>query len=175
MNIFHREMTDVQREQTLCSLMSQHKTQLMRMAYMYLGDFSLAEEAVQDTFLKAYTHLNRFRGDASQGTWLMRIAINTCKDMRRTAWFRNRKNTITFDALPEPGKADTYTDDTVLQAVMPLSDKDKQVILLRYYQDMTIPQVAQVLCISVASATSRLNRAKAHLRTLLKGWYFDEE
>lgn len=175
MSIFHREMTDAQREQELIQLMAQYKTQLMRMAYMYLGDLPLAEEAVQDTFMKAYTHLDRFRGDSSRETWLMRIAINTCKDLRRTGWFRHRKNTTTLDTVPEQGEEDAYPDDTVLQAVMALPDKDKQVILLRYYQDMTVPEVAQALSISVSSAASRLNRAKAHLRSLLKGWCFNEE
>lgn len=175
MSIFRREMPDAQREQELMLLMAQHKTRLMRMAYMYLGDLALAEEAVQDTFVKAYAHLDRFRGDAGKGTWLVRICINTCKDMRRTAWFRNRKNTAPLDVLPEWGENDTYSDDTVLQAVMALSDRDKQVILLRYYQEMTVPEVAQVLSISVSGAASRLNRAKGHLRNMLKGWYFDEE
>lgn len=175
MSIFRRELTEAQRERELTSLMTQHKTQLMRMAYMYLGDMALAEEAVQDTFLKAYAHLDRFRGEASQKTWLIRIAINTCKDMRRTAWFRSRRNTIAFDALPERGENDAYSDDTVLRAVMALSDKDKQVILLRYYQDMTVPEVAHALSISVSGAASRLSRAKEHLRNMLKGWYFDDE
>lgn len=175
MSIFYQETSDVLKEQELIQLMAQHKTQLMRMAYMYLDDLSLAEEAVQDTFLKAYTHLDRFRGDSSKATWLTKIAINTCKDIRRAAWFRHRKNTVSMDAIPECGKADAYTDDTVLSAVMALPDKDKQVILLRYYQEMTVPEVAQVLSISVAGATSRLNRAKNRLRTMLKGWYFDEE
>ena len=175
MSILHRDMTDAQREQELISLMAQHKTQLMRMAYLYLGDLFLAEEAVQDTFIKAYAHLERFRGESSAETWLMRIAINTCKDLRRTAWFRHREKSAPLEALPERGAEDVYADDTVLRAVMALSVKDKQVILLRYYQEMTVPEVARVLSISVASATSRLNRAKAHLRAALKGWYFDEE
>lgn len=175
MSIFHREMTDAQREQELTSLMAQYKTRLMRMAYLYLGDLSLAEEAVQDTFLKAYAHLERFRGDSSKETWLMRIVINTCKDLRRTAWFRHRANTAPLDIVTDRGQEDVYPDDTVLTAVMALSDKDKQVILLRYYQELTVPEVARVLSISVASATSRLNRAKAHLRHALKGWYFDED
>jgi len=174
-SIFQRDVSDAQREQELISLMARHKTQLMRMAYLYLGDLSLAEEAVQDTFMKAYVHLDRFRGESSAETWLTRIAINTCKDMRRTSWFRHREKAAPLEALPERGEEDVYSDDTVLKAVMALSDKDKQVILLRYYQEMTVPEAARVLSISVASATSRLNRAKAHLRAALKGWYFDEE
>ena len=153
MSILPIRMTDTQREQELAQLMADYKTQLMRIAYMYLGDEALAEDAVQDTFIKAYNHMDRFRGESSKKTWLTRIIINTCKDARKY----------------------TYSDDTVLQAVMNLSERDKQMILLRFYQEMTVPEIAKVLRIPVSNATSRLNRAKAHLRESLKGWYFDEE
>ena len=169
MSILSTFRTDQDKEQELLQLMAEHKTSLMRIAYMYL------EDAVQDTFIKAYTHMDRFRDESSKKTWLTRIIINTCKDVRKSAWFRNRARTTTLDAVPDQGKADTYSDDTVLQAVMNLSEKDKQVILLRFYQEMTVPEIAKVLRIPVATATSRLNRAKAHLRESLKGWYFDEE
>ena len=174
-SILPLRMTDAQREQELMKMMTDYKTQLMRIAYMYLGDEALAEDAVQDTFVKAYTHIDRFRGEASKKTWLTRIIINTCKDARKSAWFRNRASTTTLDAVPEQGQTDTYSDDTVLQAVMNLSERDKQMILLRFYQEMTVPEIAKVLRIPVSNATSRLNRAKAHLRESLKGWYFDEE
>ena len=175
MSTFSLRMTDVQREQELTQMMADYKTQLMRIAYMYLGDEALAEDAVQDTFVKAYTHIDRFRGEASKKTWLTRIIINTCKDARKSAYFRNRSQTTTLDDVPDQGEADTYADDTVLQAVMDLSEKDKQVILLRFYQEMTVPEIARVLHIPVPAATSRLNRAKKHLKEALKGWYFDEE
>ena len=175
MSILSTFRTDQDKEQELLQLMAEHKTSLMRIAYMYLGDEALAEDAVQDTFIKAYTHMDRFRDESSKKTWLTRIIINTCKDVRKSAWFRNRARTTTLYAVPDQGKADTYSDDTVLQAVMNLSEKDKQVILLRFYQEMTVPEIAKVLRIPVATATSRLNRAKAHLRESLKGRYFDEE
>lgn len=164
MSVFHPNDPDTQREQRLIALMSRHKTQLMRMAYMYLGDAALAEDAVQETFLKAYVHLHRFRGESSEATWLTRICINVCKDQRRTAWFRHRQQALPLESAPDAGQEDALPDDTVLKAVMSLPEKDKQVILLRYYQEMTVPDVAKVLHITVSSATSRLNRAKAHLR-----------
>lgn len=69
--------------------MDRWETSLMRMCYAYLGDVLLAEDAVQETFLKAWKAYDRFRGEADEKTWLMRIAINNCKDMRRGAWFRH--------------------------------------------------------------------------------------
>lgn len=168
-------LTDREREERLTQLMAGYQTSLMRMAYLYLGDAALAEDAVQETFLKAYAHLDTFRGDSSEKTWLMRIAINTCKDMRRTAWLKWRRLTLSWGPACDQGKCDRYRDDTVLSAVMGLPPRDKQVILLRFYQEMKVTQIAQVLGVPEANAASRLKRAKDKLRKALKGWYFDEE
>ena len=69
------------RQAALERLMAQYGTALLRMCCLYLRDYSLAEDAVQETFLKAYARLDTFRGDCSEQTWLMKIAINTCRDM----------------------------------------------------------------------------------------------
>lgn len=164
-----------EREQLLCRLMAQYKTQLMRLCYLYLGDLALAEDAVQDTFLKAYAHIDRFRGESSEPTWLTRIAINTCKDMRKTAWLRVFRFSLPLDQMPEQGRDDPYADDSVLQAIIHLPERDKQVILLRYYQQLRIAEIAQILGVPESNISSRLFRAKARLRDALKGWYFDEE
>ena len=57
--------------------MKRWEASLMRMCFVYLGDMALAEDAVQETFLKAWKGYERFRGEANEKTWLMRIAINT--------------------------------------------------------------------------------------------------
>ena len=75
------------REAALTGLVERHRTTLVRMCCLCLGDASLAEDAAQETFLKAYRALDSFRGECDEKTWLMRIAINTCKDVRRSAWF----------------------------------------------------------------------------------------
>ncbi len=168
-------MTDAQRDEWLARCMAEHKTSLMRMAYLYLGDDELAEDAVQETFIKAYRSLDRFRGESNENTWLMRIAINTCKSMRRTAWMRVFRNGPPLEAVPEPGREDHYRDDTVLRAVMELPDRLRQVVLLYYYQDMKAAEVAQALGISESTVGTRLMRARNKLAISLRGWYFEEE
>lgn len=164
-----------EREQTLLRLMETYRSDLVRMAYLYLGDRALAEDATQETFLKAYKHLASFRGESSEKTWLMRIAINTCRDLRRSAWFRRMRRTASLDEARISSAEDHYRDDTVLRAIMALPQRDKQVILLRYYQEMKVSQIARVLNVPEANAASRLKRARDKLRQALKGWYFDEE
>lgn len=74
---------------------------------------------------------------------------------------------------PAAGDAEP-SDDTVIHEVMRLSDKDKEVILLRYYQNMKIWEISEALNIPKGTVTSRLNRAREKLHRRLKGWYFDE-
>ena len=66
-------------------LMRRYGDALVRMCCLYLNDASLAQDAAQDTFIKAWRNLGQFRGECDERTWLMRIAINTCRDYHRTA------------------------------------------------------------------------------------------
>ena len=68
-------------------LVNLYQTSLLRTCYMYLRDQEQAEDAVQETFFKAYRNLSAFRGESAEKTWLMKNAINTCRDMRKTGWF----------------------------------------------------------------------------------------
>ena len=77
------------REQRLIEMVGTYQRPLLRMCYLMLKDEELARDAVQETFLKAYRALERFRGESSEQTWLTRIAMNTCRDMRRSFWFKH--------------------------------------------------------------------------------------
>lgn len=155
-------------------LMRQYGSALLRMCAIYLKDANLAQDAVQDTFLKAYRHWRDFRGEASEKTWLMRIAMNVCRDYLRTPWHRRLDRNIDPGALPEGAEDFAFPDDTVITRVMALPDKYRAVILLRYYQDMKLKEVAAALRLPLGTVRSRLNRANAILREALKEWY-DEE
>jgi len=69
------------REERIERLIDLYEDRLLRLCFLYLHDCTLAEDAVQETFLKAYNALSKFRGESSEETWLMRIAVNTCKDI----------------------------------------------------------------------------------------------
>ena len=81
-------------------LIQENQVSLKRLCYLYLHDEDLAEDAVQETFLKMFRSLSDYRGEANKRTYLTRIAINTCKDMLRSGWFRHIDRRITVDALP---------------------------------------------------------------------------
>ncbi len=150
-------------------LVEQYQAVLLRTCYVTLKDYALAEDAVQETFLKAYQAMDGYRGDCSERTWLMRIAMNTCRDFKRRAWFRYIDRRVTPEELPEALVAYEQKDDETIQSMMRLPYRDREVLLLYFYQDMTLREIAQSLGISVGAAHGRLEQAKKKLRAELKG------
>ena len=161
-------------EQTFTELVNTHQTALLRMCYLILHDSGLAEDAVQETFVKAYRALPAFRGQSSHKTWLMRIAINTCRDMQRGSWLKHISRTVTLDRLAEPSESFSEDALAVNMEIARLPGKLRETVLLYYYQNLKIEEVADVLGIAVSSASERLKRAKEKLRTALKEVYFNE-
>ncbi len=160
-NISHEEM--------LAHMIAQYEVPLLRTCYMYLRDRQLAEDATQETFLKAYKALPTFRGECSEKTWLMRIAINTCRDMKRSAWFRHVDRSVEWDMLQKPAKAFAFGEaDDLTQAIMLLPPKYKEVILLHFYQDMTFREMASVLNIAVSTVGNRVRQACNKLKWILR-------
>lgn len=155
--------------QTLNRLAEQYQTDLLRMCYLYLHDVELARDAVQETYLKAYRAMDGFRGECGEKTWLMRIAINTCRDMRRSAWFRHTDRRVTPDMLPLAVVSFEEKDEELLMAVMALPAKLSETILLYFYQDMSVKEIAESLGLSLSAVSARLDRAKKKLRVALEG------
>ena len=160
---------DSRRDQTIERLITQYQTSLLRLCYVQLQDQALAEDAVQETFLKAYKGFDSFRGDSSEKTWLTRIAVNTCRDFQRGGWFKHTDRRVTPDMLPV-GTVQPDTEDLDLSlAVMKLPRKMRQAILLYYYQDMSTEEIAETLDIAQSSVSNRLRRGREKLRKLLEG------
>ena len=126
-----------------------------------------AEDAVQETFVKAYRSLNRFRGESCEKTWLIRIAINVCRDIQRTAWFRNLGRMVNLDDVKIPQGMKVKSE--VVDQIMRMPKKLREVVLLYYYEDMSQSEIAEVLGVSVTTVHRRLDKAREALRALLEG------
>ena len=146
-----------------------YQLSLLRLCVMYLHDEEQAKDAVQETFIKAYRNLDSFRADASEKTWLTRIAINTCKNMCRSGWFRHVDRSVTLDHLTERPAPASRADTALTEEIMNLPGKLKEVALLCWLQGMTYEETARALGISRQAVAGRLNRARKKLRFALEG------
>ena len=161
-------------DQAIEELIALYQTSLLRLCYLQLQDRALAEDAVQETFLKAYKGFSAFRGECSRKTWLVRIAVNTCRDMRRAAWFRHTDRRVTPDMLPQPVSFPESRDQDLTLAVMNLPQKLREAIILYYYQELSTREIAQALNIAQPSVAGRLKRGREKLRIALEGRELDE-
>lgn len=156
-------------QQWLTHAVTQYQGALLRMCYICLRDQTAAEDAVQETFLKAYRSLGSFRGASTERSWLTSIAINTCRDMQRSAWFRHTDRRFTPEELPFAAPGDNHEDALALaEAISRLPQRHRDVVLLYYYHDMTVQEVAAALGAAPSTITKRLKQAREKLRGALE-------
>ena len=165
---------DPNAEQVFTELVDTYQTSLLRMCYLNLQDIGLAEDAVQETFIKAYRALSSFRNESNLKTWLMKIAINTCRDMQRGSWWKHINRAVTLDQL---NSAILPVSDDIISLNMEIAQlpmKLREVVLLYYYQNMTTEKIADTLGVAPSTVSSRLKKAREKLRLAMKGVCFDE-
>ena len=170
------EAPGMTREQRLSQWIEAYSDAILRTCFLCLSDRGQAEDAAQDTWIKAWKRLDDCErlGIGNEKAWLLRIAINTCKDYRRTAWFRHVDRGQALDALPPRMTAAEPRDRTLTLTVMALPDRYKQAILLYYYQGLTMQETADALGLSQSTVQRRLKKAEELLRISLTGGEDDE-
>jgi len=146
-----------------------YEKDLLRLCCLYLRDWNAAEDAVQETFLKAYRQRDSFRGDSHVKTWLIRIAVNQCRDMRRSAWYRYIDPRVSIDCLPITTPPPTADHLALNTAIMKLSPKYLEVVLLYYYEGYRMKEIAGMLSITEAAVSTRIRKAKQKLKDELEG------
>lgn len=165
------------RDKIVERLYCEYATAIQRMCFLYLGSVGASEDALQETFIKAYQKYHSFQGEAEQKTWLTRIAINTCKDMLRK---RKREEQLRAEEQQEIENYHaricdiTYKKLMVTTAVQELSKELREVIILYYYQEMSTKEVANILRIPRTTVEFRLKKARTELRMKIKEEYLYE-
>lgn len=145
-------------------MMNKYGDNILRICYIYLKDRHLAEDAFQETFIMVYRKYNTFKGESSEITWIMRIAINICKNHLRTSWL---KRVVLMDQSAFENyivKAEEYERPMLLEEIMKLKPIYKEVIFLFYYLQLNVAEIANVLKTKESTITVRLSRARDQLK-----------
>lgn len=157
-------------------MVNEYGDALLRMCYLYLKDYHLAEDAVQETFIKAMKSYDSFNRESSEKTWITRIAINTCKNIMRNHWFRmvQKNMDMHITAIADSPIDDFYTKNSVTGAIMKLGADDRKIIVLYYYQELPVKEIAGIIGKTQNAALQRLNRARMKLKKILMEDGYDE-
>jgi len=146
------------------ALFEAHKDQVYSIALRFSGDRALAMDIAQDTFLKLFSSIRDFRGDARFETWIYRLVVNSCLDHKRRSWRLIPIADELMAILQAP--ADSLNEvlrselrHRVQSAVERLTPDLRMVIVLRYTEGLSYDEIAEVLGCSPGTVASRLNRA----------------
>ena len=147
-----------------------YATDVLRVSYYYLGSREQAEDVTQDVFVRLIVN----HPDLEPGrekAWLLKVALNRCRDLWRGAWFRKVVlGHPSFELFPAPDEIGATADRYILaEAVNRLRPEFKEVVLLFYYQGFSVAEISEMLGIAEGTVSSRLSRARIKLQEELKG------
>jgi RNA polymerase sigma-70 factor (ECF subfamily) len=154
-----------------------YQQDVYRLALSILDDPDEAEDGTQEAFIAALRALNSFHGDSSYKTWLFSITINICRTRLQRRAARERLKQVTFGIFHTQGKNNNLPEELLIQneadaniwrAIQKIDDKHRIPIILRYYHDLPISEIAEMLDIPQGTVHSRLNIARERMRLLLR-------
>ncbi|WP_246240831.1 sigma-70 family RNA polymerase sigma factor [Anaerocolumna sedimenticola] len=155
---------DEQANKIVSDLMGEYADSVLRMCYLYLKDYHLAEDVTQETFIRVMKHYDKFRKESSVKTWIMKIAINLCKNQMKTWWYK-RQNFNDITEIAYDASYDGLVDrQELFHEINKLSTKYKEIILLFYYQEMPVSEIAEILKLKESAVKTRLFRAREQLK-----------
>lgn len=144
-------------------LAERYMDMIFRLAYSYLKNSYDADDVTQNVLLRLLKTNKTFESEAHLKNWLVRVTVNQCKNVFRAPWRRDEpledyEATLVFE---RPAYSDLF------HAVMNLDKKYRICLMLYYYEDYSIREIARVLHLSEKAVESRLHRARLKLKTLL--------
>ena len=162
-------------------IMRQHQKRIYRVIFLLVRDRDAADTLTQECFLRAYQSLPQFRGECRLETWLIRIAVNLVRDhvksKRMSFWRRligledeEASQSVVPASSPSPERILLARAEleSVWRAVQYLSPQQREVFLLRFVEELSLPEIAQVLGLKVGSVKAQLFRALATVRKHMK-------
>ncbi len=153
-------------------IVAAHQQRIARLVFRLLGKPDEVQDVVQEVFLAVFENLERFRGESKLSTWLTTIALNKCRSHRRRSLLRPRSlfriaKTPTVPSEQDRPAESAEIHEELRRAVRRLSARYREPIVLRYFEELPVPEIGKVLGISVNTVEVRLTRARQKLREML--------
>lgn len=151
------------------TLYERYAARIHRLIFRLCGDEELTNDLTQDAFVRAFARLDHFRGDASFGTWIHRIAVNLTLNARRSEQRRARWIAPVDDDTPAPPREALDPDlvQSLEEAVQALTIGQREVFVMHTFEGYTHEEIGEILGISEGTSKGRLFHARARLRQLL--------
>lgn len=155
-------------KQAFAVLVKRYERPVRAVALDVLGDYHFATDVSQDAFVRAYEHLAGLRKPEAFGPWLMKITRTCALDSSRRKPKETRLEAQIAAMIENPHGQLAEDKQRLLAAVVKLPTSEKQVVMLRYFGDNSVNDVAKMLGRSVGTVTKQLSRAHKRLRSILE-------
>jgi RNA polymerase sigma factor (sigma-70 family) len=146
--------------QDVSSALEKYAHMVRRICFLYLKHREDVEDVFQDVFLQYMERSANFENDDHEKAWLIRVAINSCKDLRRSFW-KNRVVPLDEDVAAETGAEPE--DHTVLDAILKLPSRERTAVYLYYYEGYSADEIAVIEKQKLNTIYSHLHRARRKL------------
>ncbi|RHW43312.1 sigma-70 family RNA polymerase sigma factor [Neobacillus notoginsengisoli] len=163
------------RDEWLENIMSDYGERLTKLAFNYVKDWGLAQDIVQEVFITCYKQYDKASEIVYFKPWIYRITINRCKDMLKSSFlkrylFNNSllSHFMNKDLSPEVRLILNSEKEKLSQTVLSLPVKYREVIILFYYEEMTIGEIAELLTLNENTVKTRLKRGRILLKNSLE-------
>ena len=150
---------------TFCRLVRQNEKAMYSVSFSILSNESDAADAISEALYRAYKNLDTLKNEYAFKPWILRIVRNCAVEL-----VRNNKNLLSIDDVEveeSSGENDIVTALTLRKAVEQLKQPYKEVVVLYYYEDLSIAQISKITGASVVTAKQQLSRARKMLRDML--------
>lgn len=153
-------------EQEVNRAIERYSDTVQRLCLVYLKNHADTEDVFQNVFFKYYLSSVVFKSDEHEKAWIIRVTVNACKD-----WLKNffRSRTVPLDEVAELASDVPQENKEVLEAVLSLPAKYRDVVYLHYYENYTAPQISKILHKNVNTIYTLLTRSKELLREKMGG------
>ena len=158
-------MAEPDKEALAERLVELYSDKLLRLAYSILNSVPDAQDVCQEVLLKRLEHPGAFESPEHEAAWLVRVAVNTCKNLRRSPW---RTRTVGLEQVAERA-AFQPEGGGGLEEVQKLPAKYREVLVLYYYLGYDTGEIAALLNIRPEAVRARMSRARRHLKAELEG------
>ena len=168
-------------------LVLKHKDRLFNVVYWFLGDYQEANDCAQETFIKVFKSIKKFRLESTFSTWLYRIAINTCKNRIKSSAYKWKKKTVSLETSngskngnpfseivngsPTPAMAFEKKERMmrIQKAINSLPEEQNRVVVLRDIQGLSYQDISDITGLNLGTVKSKLARGRLALKNRLKG------
>lgn len=158
-------------------LIQERKAEIYKIAYTYMKNQNDALDVVHEVVYKAFVSVAKLKSPESFNTWLIRITVNCCKDsLKKSQKLARFEEACGYSE--EAAQMDTFDDSANLissvdlfNAIDKLNIDQRTIVVLKYYQDLTLAQIAEILVCPLGTVKTRLNKALSLLRRDLKEGY----